>query len=907
MESNVVTTAREKEWQAAGASRRYRKRKRSSSSSTQTGASESSAREGEPCGRAGAAHMGNLELLATHKKTRKRMIKKSKEAEMHNEHEGKDLLLTIAAKERDEQLQISQKKDNENMTRIKRWKESQENPKENDAQEFGTPPRTARPMTVRTKYMRTWEKMDEDLQAALLEAGYTKSPLDGDRLSRIMEIDAMRDRLYEKVAEFLEGLSQKQREKTWNQWEQEITMLNQAAKVHDIMNLDQGQLEECEMIKSEELKQDKQVVVVKKAMRKWRHYSTAKLRTATVALQHRLEKELKTKWAYNLVSRLTPYEKEIPNMARLMHRPDKTQEYIWLLGRVRWRTIKQWVQYLKQIQKSVKGFIPWDEEKIHNWMEAVRSATGKQAVTPAKFANQWTAINKLSSIFGLLQPGTRQTLQNKKDGIMEELVQVLTKRDFRAVVPNLEMIELAEEQAVKHPILTRRYCMAIWCHMLYASARFNDEQHACHENLVDEPKSVEVPAWQTKTSHIMNRKQKPQVLIAPKTTLSGHEWWHVILEVNKVFRKDKTFRKIDFMVPAVTKDKSGFIPRPMTNAQFLSTIRSVMYENTTEETKWSITTKDSNMQTIKAWDAIKRTTASAPRVFAPEFANKAGIPQQERAYLGRWSEETMADVYTRDQRRAVLAIWQKFKVEKHLMRSYEVKEDVIKAVPTELQDDHYTGATEKEEKCTPMKQPVDDWEENENENGAEDQTTLIWTGKTVEDITSMKVLPSLVNHRGKLPADLLPERLGGPLRYAIRRETRDNKVRKIHLVDQNQRSKCGLKTNNYDAPTAVEIESAILGAGNEFESCDRCFRFYTWGHDQTRAPNKGAKPQKKTQSSESEDDSDSSDSESSNDTESENEALKVSDELLEEGQKSGSSKNMNQPDGSESEEDKGLE
>ena len=406
MENSVITTAREKEWQAAGASRRYRKRRASSNSSTQTVDSEGSVEKGEPCGRASAAHMGNLELLAIHNKTRRRLRKKTKEADLYNEHEGKDLLLATAARQKEEQLQALKRSNSENLERIKRWKENQRNVMEDSDTELRTPQRTARPTTVRTKYMKTWEILNEDLKAALLEAGYTKSPIDGDRLVMVMEMVTLRDKLYEKVAEFLDGLNQKKRDKMWSLWEQEITMLYQAAKVYDIMKLDQGQLEECEMIRTEELKQDQQVTVVQKAMRKWRHYSTAKLQTATVALQHRLEKELKKKWAYNLVARLIPHEKEIPNMARLMHRPDKTQEYIWLLGKVRWRTIKQWVQYLKQIQKTVKDFIPWDEEKTHKWMDAVKAATGKHAVTPAKFANQWTAINKLSSIFGLLQPGT---------------------------------------------------------------------------------------------------------------------------------------------------------------------------------------------------------------------------------------------------------------------------------------------------------------------------------------------------------------------------------------------------------------------------------------------------------------------------------------------------------------------
>ena len=47
------------------------------------------------------------------------------------------------------------------------------------------------------------------------------------------------------------------------------------------------------------------------------------------------------------------------------------------------------------------------------------------------------------------------------------------------------------------------------------------------------------------------------------------------------------------------------------------------------------------------------------RVFMPDCAFQAHVPRDQRQYLGNWMAESTADVYTREKRNVVCAIWEK--------------------------------------------------------------------------------------------------------------------------------------------------------------------------------------------------------------------------------------------------------
>jgi len=606
------------------------------------------------------------------RETRRRLILKAR-----SEVEGKDILL----KEREIRL-TERRQETDKLYRTVQLKGWYSNTTDNTAEREWE--HMMDQHKLETPYMRAWAQTSEDLRSILLEMEITMAPTDGDTLLQMMKGEdkqIFRDQFREMITY---AKIKEEPTVTEARWLQELVTLTRAAARTDITRLTPVQWMENGYIKEKAKSLDPYKKQLAKAVNKWRHYNPKNMKVAPAATQLKLEKELRTKWAVTLIKRFIPYKDEIQNMKKVQHMPDQMQEFIHLLGRSRWRTLKSWNSQLKQILKMEANFIPWNENKVREWLAKVSEAKDEEAHTPAKLQNQWNVVNKLGKLLGMLQPDDISTLASKKDAIMEELVQTLTKKDMRAIPPNVEMVELMEEQALRNGNMVKRYMAAVWRFMVATSTRFNDIQHSAPSSVRDLPATVEAEAWQTKTTRMASKKQRPMVLVAPKISLvEAASWWKPVTETTKIFTENEDFKHMDFMVPAVTRDRTGFIPRPATNGQFLKVVREIMYESTPMDTEWSVTERNGATKLIKAWEAIKKTTNAAPRVWMPEWANKANIPREERAFLGRWAEEPMADVYTREQRNKVVELWKKAKAQKGLMTSME-------AVPTDMDHEHYT-------------------------------------------------------------------------------------------------------------------------------------------------------------------------------------------------------------------------
>ena len=54
-------------------------------------------------------------------------------------------------------------------------------------------------------------------------------------------------------------------------------------------------------------------------------------------------------------------------------------------------------------------------------------------------------------------------------------------------------------------------------------------------------------------------------------------------KVFALFAKDEKFKDIDFLFPALTKDRTGFFPRPATNAQIMAVVKEALVEMAQDE------------------------------------------------------------------------------------------------------------------------------------------------------------------------------------------------------------------------------------------------------------------------------------------------------------------------------------
>ena len=103
----------------------------------------------------------------------------------------------------------------------------------------------------------------------------------------------------------------------------------------------------------------------------------------------------------------------------------------------------------------------------------------------------------------------------------------------------------------------------------------------------------------------------------------------------------KAFEGMDYLLPTISKDFAGLIPRPPGGDRTL---------------RWL---KDALRRRGVAQEHVTPLTWHSFRVFIPDCAFQLGVPRSERQYLGNWMTESTADVYNREKRNVVTAIWTK--------------------------------------------------------------------------------------------------------------------------------------------------------------------------------------------------------------------------------------------------------
>ena len=419
---------------------------------------------------------------------------------------------------------------------------------------------------------------------------------------------------------------------------------------------------------------------VDKLLKKWRHINPkAGKDILTKEAMIDLEKKLKEKWLERLLSHFLKVQDEIPKLAKFDKEEDIVVECKGLFGKRRWRTIKKYTVELEAIIKTIPDFIPWDETKVRRWLNKL---LGENRITPKKLATLWNTIRPLSKIFDFIDPEGITDLKSKMECTMDELTEDKLKQDSRAMVPCVELVKLVESLSKESKLMTIRYYAACIRFAIATSARGNDLQHTCPSTWKISTITRELKAWQTKTTTIHEANKRPIPLISPLHSFTALDWWTEMDKVIDLFAKEEKFKDIDFLFPALTKDKTGFIPRPASNSQIMAVIRQELCKLVPPDTMWSVTDKGGQVTQMRAHDAIMMFTFSGCRVFIPEWSNVADIPRELRRWLGRWREDSMADSYTRNHRGEILKIMALLKGKEDLMNTYG-------EAPIDLTSEHY--------------------------------------------------------------------------------------------------------------------------------------------------------------------------------------------------------------------------
>jgi hypothetical protein len=103
-------------------------------------------------------------------------------------------------------------------------------------------------------------------------------------------------------------------------------------------------------------------------------------------------------------------------------------------------------------------------------------------------------------------------------------------------------------------------------------------------------------------------------------------------------KKSPAFAEADYLLPRISADFNGFLARPATYSTSLSTIKKILCHTVPPQELSTFT-----------WHSL--------RVFMPHWAFVQGIDKSKRQYLGRWTNESTADIYVRSHRTMICDIW----------------------------------------------------------------------------------------------------------------------------------------------------------------------------------------------------------------------------------------------------------
>jgi len=368
-------------------------------------------------------------------------------------------------------------------------------------------------------------------------------------------------------------------------------------------------------------------------LKKWRHVTKAQVLAVEPRTQRALELELRQKWALRIVSLFTPWASQLKIMRPLMLCHDPTQEWVDLLGAARFGTLRARCLDLEKLLRISPGLLPLTEDSLRTFLNCLRSSNA----SPSTIQRYWKTLKYFMAKYHELTCFT-DALKEKKDAIRNEMVKELLKESKKAVVPSLKIVEALEKGTATGTFCQRHLC-GVARFLLGSSGRFSDGQHVVLANVAEHGDTIEVRAWQTKTMSLLDNNTKPKVLIAPKKSFSGVPWWQGFLHTVSVISAAEQFEGADYLLPALTRCRGRFIPRPCKHSQGISALRDTLRTLTISQEDTSAIT----------WHSF--------RVFMADWACRADISRDRRRYIGQWSSESTADQYVRSHRNIITAIW----------------------------------------------------------------------------------------------------------------------------------------------------------------------------------------------------------------------------------------------------------
>eukprot|EP00971_Amphidinium_carterae_P350465 6491561-Amphidinium_carterae.1 len=507
----------------------------------------------------------------------------------------------------------------------------------------------------------------------------------------------------------------------------------------------------------------------------WRRYNPREAGCDSGQNMNELEKRLKAKWLYQLVGYLYPHAGALDKLQKCLAYNNPKDEMADLFGAARWGTVKQHALTLARMVRYEPNILPWTESKLVALLNRLES----DGVVPNK-PKSW-----LQTVLWIQKHvSTSECLSNAVWAKMEAVRRRLTKNVLaeprRAKCLADAAVEALERACMKASVLTDTYAAGHFRGVLIGgTSRSDDGQHTQPATFQSNTLTICYKGWQTKVKDINSTPGRILPIVIPKLSYTGEPWWEPYEAAHHMLMKDVFMRDRDFLLPAPSKARRGFLRRPCPRAQQLRWFRDLLV-----------------FGGLSRADAMTETLPGC-RVHAADKAYRLGIDKERRAQLGKWANPDNVDVYVREHEHAILDIWKTIMARRHEVPTgpdHCLSRDPDTQPPASNSDD--------EVEIT-MERPAKKYKQTKREQAP------------VMPIAEEQELKSF------LDTEHLPK---GPLRLG-----RNKNTLRFHLANaEDVTIGCGLSTDrkHYEHVADMETYQRLLASGLQYLKCARCFAVY---------------------------------------------------------------------------------
>eukprot|EP00971_Amphidinium_carterae_P351194 6491967-Amphidinium_carterae.1 len=364
----------------------------------------------------------------------------------------------------------------------------------------------------------------------------------------------------------------------------------------------------------------------------------------------------------------------------------------------------------------------------------------------------------------------------KMEAVRRRLTKQVLAEPRRAKCLSDSAVEALERACTSSCLLTDTYAAGHFRGVLVGgTSRSDDGQHTQASTFQSSSTAICYRGWQTKVRSINSTPGRILPIVIPKVSYSGVPWWEPYESAHHRLMGEEFMRSRDFLLPAPSKQRKGFLRKPCPRAQQLRWFRDLLVFGGLSR------------------DEARKETLPSCRVHAADKAYRLGIDKERRAQLGKWANPDNADVYVREHQSTIVDIWHTIVARRH-------------DVPTG--PDH----------CAERGEQL-----SEASSGDEVAITSIKPAKRMKRVKEEPDQPlgQQESSRSFLDTEHLSK---GPLRLG-----RNKNTLRFHLANtQNTTIGCGLSTErkHYEHVNGKEDYMKLLALGLDYRKCERCFAAY---------------------------------------------------------------------------------